>query len=49
MIAEIVKDRYNLQILTDLGVAAKISQLNELVWSSSLSIKSQSLFSIGKS
>ncbi len=31
IIAEIVKDEYNLQILTDLGITSKISQLNYLV------------------
>ncbi len=31
IIAELVKDEYNLQILTDLGIVSKISQLNSLV------------------
>lgn len=31
IIAEIVKDRFNLQIITDLGIPEKISQLNQLV------------------
>jgi hypothetical protein len=31
IIAEIVKDKDNLQILTDLGIVSKISKLNNLV------------------
>jgi hypothetical protein len=31
IIAEIVKDEYNREILTDLGIVTKISQLNSLV------------------
>jgi hypothetical protein len=31
IIAEIVKDEYNMEILSDLGVVSKISQLNSLV------------------
>ena len=31
IIAEIVKDEYNLEILTDLGIVTTISQLNNLV------------------
>ncbi|CAF3468448.1 unnamed protein product [Rotaria sp. Silwood2] len=30
IIAEIVKDEHNLEILTDLGIVSKISQLNDL-------------------
>ena len=37
IIAEIAKDEYNLDILTDLGITTKISQLTNLVRCSSLS------------